>query len=95
MQGRLQERKRPNRKEKAMTRLKTIDPTEASGKVKELLEGVKSKYGSVPNLIRTFANSLAALEGYLGFSGALAGGVLSAKLREQIALTVADANSCE
>jgi uncharacterized peroxidase-related enzyme len=49
----------------------------------------------VPNLIRTFANSPAALEGYLNFSGALGGGLLDAKLRERIALTVADANSCE
>jgi len=78
-----------------MPRLNAIDPKEATGKVKELLDGVKAKLGSVPNLMRTFANSSAALEGYLGFSGALAGGLLNAKLREQIALTVADANSCE
>ncbi len=78
-----------------MPRLNAIDPKEATGKAKELLDGVKAKLGSVPNLMRTFANSLAALEGYLGLSGALAGGLLNAKLREQIALTVADANSCE
>ncbi|MEP7341622.1 MAG: carboxymuconolactone decarboxylase family protein [Acidobacteriota bacterium] len=78
-----------------MPRLNAIDPKEATGKVKELLDGVKSKIGMVPNLMRTFANSSAALEGYLSFSGALGGGLLNAKLREQIALTVADANSCE
>ncbi|MBX3277899.1 MAG: carboxymuconolactone decarboxylase family protein [Acidobacteria bacterium] len=78
-----------------MQRLKAIDPKEATGKAKELLDGVKAKIGMVPNLMRTFANSPAALEGYLNFSGALGGGLLSAKLREQIALTVADANSCE
>jgi uncharacterized peroxidase-related enzyme len=78
-----------------MPRLNAIDPNVATGKAKELLDGVKTKIGMVPNLMRTFANSPAALEGYLNFSGALGGGVLNAKLREQIALTVADANSCE
>ncbi len=78
-----------------MPRLNAIDPKEATGKAKELLNGVKTKIGMVPNLMRTFANSPAALEGYLNFSGALAGGLLNAKLREQIALAVADANSCE
>lgn len=78
-----------------MPRLNAIDPKEATGKAKELLDGVKTKIGMVPNLMRTFANSPAALEGYLNFSGALGGGVLDAKLREQIALAVADANNCE
>lgn len=78
-----------------MPRLKAIDPKEATGRAKELLDGVKAKIGMAPNLMRTFANSPAALEGYLNFSGALGGGLLNAKLREQIALAVADANSCE
>lgn len=78
-----------------MPRLKAIDPKEATGKAKELLDGVKAKIGMVPNLMRTFANSPAALEGYLKFSGALGEGSLNPKLREQIALAVADANSCE
>lgn len=78
-----------------MPRLNAIDPKDATGKAKELLNAVKAKLGLTPNLMRTFANSPAVLEGYLGFSGALGGGLLNAKLREQIALTVADANSCE
>ena len=78
-----------------MPRLNAIDPNVATGKAKELLDGVKTKIGMVPNLMRTFANSPAALEGYLSFSGALGGGSLNAKVREQIALAVADANSCE
>jgi len=78
-----------------MPRLNAIDPREATGKTKDLLDGVNAKIGKVPNLMRTFANSPAALEAYLSFSGALGGGLLNAKLREQIALTVADANACE
>ncbi|HEX5084254.1 MAG TPA: carboxymuconolactone decarboxylase family protein [Blastocatellia bacterium] len=78
-----------------MPRLNAIDPKEATGKAKELLDGVKAKFGSVPNLMRMFANSPATLEGYLSFSGSLADGALNAKLREQISVLVADANSCE
>ena len=46
------------------------------------------------NMIGVMANSPAVLEGYLGFSGALSGGQLNAKLREQIALVTAQENHC-
>jgi len=48
----------------------------------------------VPNLFRVLGNAPAALEGYLNFSGALATGSLNAKVREQIALAVAECNLC-
>jgi uncharacterized peroxidase-related enzyme len=41
------------------------------------------------------ANSPAVLDAYLGFSSALTGGELPAKLRESIALTVGEANGCQ
>lgn len=58
------------------------------------LELVKKQLGSVPNLFRLVANSPAALEGYLGLSGALAKGALDARTRERIALAVAESNGC-
>ena len=45
-------------------------------------------------MMRTMAHSPAVLETYLNASAALAGGTLSSKLREQIALGVAQANNC-
>lgn len=78
-----------------MNRIQQIDPASAAGKSKQLLEAVQSKLGLVPNLTRVLANSPAALDGYLSFSGALATGVLSARIREQIALAVAQANHCD
>lgn len=78
-----------------MTRLKPVDAATAEGKTKELLDAVRKKLGRTPNLLLTLANSPAALESYLNFSGALAGGLLDAKLREQIAIATAEANSCE
>lgn len=60
-----------------------------------LLNAVKAQLGVVPNLFRLVSNSPAALEGYLGLSGALAKGELSAQTRERIALAVAEVNGCD
>jgi len=66
-----------------------------SDKAKTLLEAAKKKLGMVPNLFKVLSHSPAALESYLNQSGALSGGVLSPKLREQIALSVAGINGCD
>lgn len=60
-----------------------------------LLEAVKKQLGSVPNLFRILGNSPAALEGYLGLSGALGKGQLDARTRARIALAVAEVNGCD
>jgi len=78
-----------------MTRLTPIDPAEATGKAKELLSAVEAKLRFTPNMMPTMAASPAVLDGYLRFSSALGDGALGAKLREQIALAVAEANGCE
>lgn len=77
-----------------MTRLRPVDPETATGRTRELLTVVRAELGMVPNMIRTMAHSPAVLEGYLGLRGALATGLLPATQREQIALTVAEANGC-
>ncbi len=77
-----------------MPRIEPVNPDTATGKVKNLLDQVQDEMGRVSNLIKTLANSPAALEAYLGFSNALSNGVLPARLREQIALTVSEANRC-
>ena len=59
-----------------------------------LLGAVKQQIGSVPNLFRLVSHSPAALEGYLGLSGALGKGALPAATRERIALAVAEINGC-
>jgi uncharacterized peroxidase-related enzyme len=78
-----------------MPRITPVQPADATGKAKQLLDGVQAKLGLTPNLAKTLATSPSALEGYLGLIGALAGGALDTKYREQIALAVAQANSCE
>lgn len=78
-----------------MQRIPAITPERATGKAKILLDRVQVKLGMVPNLMRTMANSPAVLEAYLSFKEALADGILSPKLRERIALTVAEVNGCD
>lgn len=76
-------------------RLTAVDPATATGKAKDLLAAVQASLGLTPNMMRTMANSPAVLDGYLAFGAALGKGALRPGLREQIALAVAEANSCD
>jgi uncharacterized peroxidase-related enzyme len=76
-------------------RIAPVEPSQATGQAKELLAAVQAKLGLTPNLMKTLAHSPAALEGYLSLNGALAKGQLPAKVREQLALAVAQENGCE
>ena len=77
-----------------MARIQPISYEESTGRVKELLTGVKRTLGMTPNMMKTMAQSPAVLEAYLNFSTSLGGGSLDAKLREQIALVSAEVNGC-
>jgi uncharacterized peroxidase-related enzyme len=78
-----------------MSRIATPPSIAASPAASQpFLEAVQKQLGSVPNLFRVAGNSPAALEGYLGMSGALAKGALPAPTRERIALAVAEVNGC-
>ena len=78
-----------------MPRIQVVKLDQAQGKTKNQLEGVKKSLGMVPNIIGTIANSPAVLDFYLAAGEALSGGKINAKLREQIALTVAGENTCD
>ena len=73
-----------------MSRLNMIDPQQAEGKQKELLDSVQKRLGMTPNLVRVFANSPGVLQGYLGLNEGLGEVTLDTKVREQIALAVAE-----
>lgn len=78
-----------------MAYIHPLDPAQAEGKSKELLEAVKARLGKASNILRTMAHAPTVLEGYLAFSGALSKGTLPGQLIEQIALLVAQTNGCE
>jgi AhpD family alkylhydroperoxidase len=78
-----------------MQTIQPIQNEQHDAQTQRLLDAVRGELGLAPNMMKTMAQSPAALEGYLNLSGALANGVLDPQLREQIALTVAQANRCE
>lgn len=82
-------------KEKIMNRISLIDPDNAGGERKLLLDQIRGAFGATPNMFRAVANSPAALKSMWGAFGALGGGVIGAKLGEQIAVAVAERNACE
>jgi len=78
-----------------MSRLTQVSDAQATAKTAQLFRSIENKLGMVPNMMRAMGHSPAALGAYLQFSGTLAGGSLTAAQREQIALTVGQANACD
>ena len=78
-----------------MPRIHPVVAAEAEPAAARLLASVKRKMGMVPNLVATMAHSPAADNAYLGFSQSLATGSLPPRIREQIALVVAETNQCD
>ncbi len=78
-----------------MNRVPLIDRNTSNGEHKALLDTIHAAFGASPNMFRAVANSTAALKSMWGAFGALGGGVIPAKLGEQIAVAVADRNACE
>jgi len=78
-----------------MSRIALITPAEAQGERKQLLDQIQGAFGATPAMFRAVANSTAALKSMWGSFGALGGGVIPAKLGEQIAVAIANRNDCE
>jgi uncharacterized peroxidase-related enzyme len=62
---------------------------------RKLLDLARAEFGLATNMMKTMAQSPAALEGYLNLSAALANGSLEPQLREAVGLAVAHAAGCE
>ena len=77
-----------------MPRLPRLTPDTADDRQRDLLDQTERALGRVPNLYATLATSPAALTGYLALRDALSRGVLRARVREQLALLVAQRNDC-
>lgn len=78
-----------------MPRVQPVDPATATGESKQVLDDVRAKYGMIPNIFRGLAHSPAVVRAYLALGDALSKGVLTPKVREQIAIAVANANGCQ
>lgn len=78
-----------------MTNVPLVEPGSATGTVRDQLDQIQSAFGTVPAMFRVVANSPAALTSMWGSFGAFGGGTLGPALSEQLAVAVANHNSCE
>jgi uncharacterized peroxidase-related enzyme len=77
------------------SRIALVTPADTTGERQQLLAQIQGAFGATPNMFKAVANSTAALKSMWGAFGALGGGVINAKLGEQIAVAIADRNDCE
>ena len=78
-----------------MSRINVVSNDSATPEQRELLDAVKGQLGMVPNFLRVFANSPAAMRAFLGLHGIAGSGSLDPQTRERIALALAEQNACE
>ncbi len=78
-----------------MSRIQVIEKATATDEQRELLNGIEQQLGMVPNFLKVFANSPAALKAFLGLHGIAGDGELDPQTRERIALAVAQQNGCQ
>lgn len=78
-----------------MSRLPLVTPAAATAEQQALFDAIQAQLGLVPNFLKVFAHSPAALRAFLGLHGITREGSLDALTRERIALALAQQNSCE
>jgi uncharacterized peroxidase-related enzyme len=78
-----------------VSRIPLPQPETATGELKSSFDAVRARYGVVPNGVRSIGTSPEALQGFLGFAGTLAAGLLTAQERERVALLTAQHNECQ
>lgn len=78
-----------------MSRINTVTKETASAEQAVLFDAIEAKLGVVPNFLKVFANSPAALRAFLGLHGIANEGSLDPQTRERIAVGLAQQNACE
>jgi uncharacterized peroxidase-related enzyme len=78
-----------------MARINLVTLESANAEQQALFAAIQAKLGMVPNFLRAFANSPAALKAFLGLHAIAGDGSLDPQTRERIALALAQQNSCE
>lgn len=77
------------------TQVLPVQANAADPQVKELYQAIEGKMHMLPNIFKNMGNSATALKGFLDLSEAAGKTSLSSELKEKIALTVGQANSCQ
>lgn len=77
-----------------MSHLPLVSAEQARGPAASLLAEIHGAFGATPNMFKAVANSPAALQSMWGAFKALGQGTLPTQLTEQVAVVVANRNSC-
>ena len=78
-----------------MSRINVVNRDAANAEQAQLLDAIESQLGMVPNFLKVFANSPAALKAFLGLHEISGQGSLEPPTRERIALALAQQNACD
>ena len=78
-----------------MSRINVVQRDQADAEQAAMLDAIQAQLGMVPNFLKVFANSPAALKAFLGLHEITVSGALNAQTRERIALALAEKNACE
>lgn len=78
-----------------MSRINLVEKTSANAEQEQLPNAIQDQLGMVPNFLKVFANSPAALRAFLGLHQIADDGLLDSQTRERIALALAQQNSCQ
>lgn len=79
-----------------MARVKLVDPSEASGELKEIFDEIEKATGTISNVWRAYANKPELLRKTWERRAAIMGrGELRGQMKEGIALAVSEANNCQ
>jgi alkylhydroperoxidase family enzyme len=73
----------------------SVEPRQAQGRTRQLLDAVEKTFGTIPNAVKVMANSPAVLDSFLALSTAMAGAKIGGKLHHQIKMAASEANSGE
>lgn len=78
-----------------MSHVPLLEPDTAPHAVHPQLDQIHAAFGTVPSMFKAVANSPAALASMWGSFAAFGSGALGPELAEQIAVAVANRNSCD
>lgn len=72
-----------------MARIKLVDIADADPEQAALLAAIEDRLGTVPDFLKVFANSPAALRAFLGLHGIIDGGTLAGPVRARLSIASA------
>lgn len=78
-----------------MSRINLVTNEQANQEQEALFNIIQDQLGMVPNFLKVFANSPAALRAFLGLHSIAGEGELDPQTKERIALGLAEQNACE